>query len=484
MFNGYLAIGGPAVADQQFELLNTGRVSAYIANWNLQQRQKAYPDFRGEDCELIDWYENCDECDSADAIFTDGKGYILPQADPAPWYDPDVRDSEKFFGVVGLEITGAEDSTRSATVQRAVEGGGAVSRLRFGPRTIVVRGLAVAADSCGMEVGLNWLRCQYETQIEPCGDDYLWFLDCCPNCTTDPNAAPVGPCWPDTYGELKSPWTIDCGGAWTPTTYAELKDGPPDYTTSGWCAWVDIYRELRTGLPQFACDLNDCLVPYLRNFHTVRVTEGPIILNRQTMSGSGEIAEIEFTIVCGDPHEYTPENVVIGAEPLPAWTGWVDPPVPAPANNPFLPPTTFARGPGNGMDMPTEWERSTVVVAPPRRTSLSGMVPSILLYAEAAAASIVRVGVWDDDVLVGGFAVPFVPEGGIVKVDSVMRQVVTEYAGEIVTYNGFARNFEGRAVTTFEDLQAGKQYTLTFDQPKGEAVPLIIEVMAAEKGCA
>lgn len=483
MYNGYLAVGVEDYFDAKFELVNTGRVQAYIENWNKRIRQRALaPAFRGADEQCIDWYENCDECETADAIFTNGAGYILPEADPAPWYSPTVRDSEKFFGVVGLEITGAEDSTRTATVQRAVAGGGAVSRLRFGPRSIVVRGLAIAADSCGMEVGLNWLRCQYETTIEDCGNDYLWFLDCCPTCASDPNSPPVGPCWPDDYAQLESPWTIDCDGAWTPSTYAELKAGPPNLVDYGWCAWIEIYRDLTNGLPEFACDLNNCLVPYIRNFQQARVIEGPTILSRQSLT-VGEIAEIEFTIACGDPHEYTPANVVFAADVLPPGEAWNDVTPPAPVLNPFFPPEP-ARSPGTGIPMPTEWMRTEVPFEPARTTSLSTVVPSVLIQAESEGSGVVRVGVWDEDELVGGFAVPFVPGGGLVKVDAIRREVLTEYDGQVRTYNGFARNFQGRAVQNIGDLQAGKAYKLTFDQPADAVVPLVVEVLAAGKGCA
>jgi len=482
MFNGYLAVGVEDFYDNRYELVNTGRVEAYIKNWNKRIKQQALsPAFRGSSDQCIDWYENCDECETADAIFTNGAGYILPEADPAPWYSSEVRDSDKFFGVVGLEVSGAEDSTRTATVQRAVAGGGAVSRLRYGPRTIVVRGLAVAADSCGMEVGLNWMREQYGTTIQECGNDYLWFLDCCPACATDPNSPPVGPCWPDNYAQLKSPWTIDCDGAWTPTTYGNLKGGPPDLVNYGWCAWVEIYQDLTNGLPEFACDLNDCLVPYIRNFQHARVVEGPTILNRQSLT-VGEICEVEFTIACGDPTEYAPTNVVLEAQPLPPGVEWNDPAPPVVNPNPFFPPTPQRTGTAPGLELPTSWMRSTVPFTPDRVTSLGGIVPAITLVAEEQPASLVRVGVWGYEGLLGGYVLPFIPETGMVMVDAIRREVVTEYDGELRVYNGFARDFRGLAVQTLGDLDPDQEYLITIDQPLDAYVPLVVEVRAAEKG--
>lgn len=489
MYEGYLSIGGEFIDDQRFELINTGRVQAYVENWNQQIRQRTISQsFRGDNAQCIDWLEACDDCESADAVFTDGRGYLLPQADPAPWFDPAVRDSEKFFGVMGLGVAGADDSTRTASVQTAIGGGGVVSRLRFGPRTLVVRGLAVAADTCGMEVGLNWLRCQYETQIDPCGGDVLWFLDCCPSCETSPNSPVVGPCWPDTYGELKSPLTIDCDGAWTPDTYGELRSGPPDFTTSGWCAWVLNYRELSRGLPEFSCDLQQCLVPYLRNFQRVRVIEGPTVLSRKKLS-TGEVAEIEFTIVCGDPHEYAPVVVVAPLQdvPAPAPAPYADPPPPAPpAPNPFFEAVEIQPRPvfnPRTLPLPPQWERSTIPFSPVRRTTLAQIVPSVLLAAETRSGP-VRVGLWNaDNELVGGFTVPFVPAEGVVKVDSILHEVLTEFQGEARVFNGFALDYEGGRTAKFADLPAGS-YMITVDQTAGEAVPLQIEVLAAEKGCA
>jgi hypothetical protein len=484
MHNGYLSLGGSDFATNQFELVNTGRVQAYIQNWNRRVRQGS------ENGECIDWYQNCDECDSADAIFTNGRGYVLPQVDPAPWYDPNVRDSAKFFGVVGLEITGAEDSTRTATVRTSLTGGGAISRLRYGPRTLVVRGLAVAADACGLEVGLNWMRCQYETTTVDCGQDFLWFLDCCPDCVSDPNSPPVGPCWPDTYAQLKSPWTIDCGGAWTPPTYGDLRNGPQEYITSGWCAWAQIYYELRVGLPEFACDLRGCLLPYIRNFQSVRVVEGPTVLRRQSLS-NGEIAEVEFTVACGDPHEYSPTITVHAYQGLPAPVSFVDdlPPAPAPpAPDPFATGVSAPlsrRSIPDDFEMPTEWLRSTINVTIPPKAAHPTVVPSILVSSDQGESGPVRVGIRDKTgKLVAGFTLPFVPRDGVVLVDTMKRDVLAEAPGRMLSSaRSFLRSYEGTRLAEFPEMAPGS-YVVEFDQAANKAAPLSVEFRAATKGCA
>lgn len=484
MYDGYLALGDDVpYTGERFELINTGRVGAYIETWNNTVRQGS-----NEFGKCISWYDDCDECFTADLLFTNGEGYLSPQSDPAPWYDPNVRDSEAFFGVVGLEITGAEDSTRSATVTAAVAGGGAVSRLRFGPRTIVVRGLAVAADSCGLEVGLNWLRCQYEQTTDDCGNDHLWFLDCCPACQTDPNAPPAAPCWPDTYNELNN-GPADCpADTWWPSTYTEFNEGPnPDDLDPSphpeWCSWVVLYRQIPVGLPQFSCDVQGCLVPYIRNFQQVRVIEGPIVLNRQSMHGQGEIAEIEFTIACGDPHEYTPTEIVVTEELTPS-VAVVDS-LPVVNSNPFNPPSNTPRGPQvGGVSMPTEWLRAEFELPGsgyPKR--LQTTVPAITI-APGENMGVTRVGVWDGDDLIGGYSVPFIPSGGLVDVDAVKQQTITEYDGELLVKNGFARSYTGQGSVTWPELVTGKDYLITVDQAANDAVTFDVEVQAAEKGCA
>lgn len=492
MFNGYMALGGDDVLDvgEVFELMNSGRVEAYMDNWNKLQRQNG-----SERC--LSAIQPCDQCNSVDEIFTNGRGYFLPQSDPAPWYDPAVDDSEKFFGVLGLEVTGAEDSTRSATVQPSVVGGGAVSRLRFGARTIVVRGLAVAADSCGLEVGLNWLRFQYGTEVNECGSDYLWFLDCCPDCDVDEDEPPVGPCWPETYAEMKGPWTIECDDAWVPTTYGDLRDGPPDNDPlpggSGWCAWASIYRDLDTGLPAFACNLQDCLVPYIRNFQQVRVTEGPTILDRYNLSDGSSVAEIEFTIACGDPTEYTPTAPLIpgvaafdGGEAVVEVDDEGGMLLAVSEPNPFRQTSKrpVPRGPSNKLDLPPMWDRVEYQLERDRRTRLPYLVPSVLVYAEEEASGPVRVGVWQDGDLVSGFTIPFVPQGGVVRHDSKAREVITDYQGDVTRNRAWARDFTGEKTAPFMELRNGESYTLTVDQEQGAAVPLIVEIGLAEKGVA
>lgn len=518
MFNGYLALGGETFDSTRFELVNTGRALAYVAGWNAKIKAAALNVDAPAPTGCIDWLSDCDACPTADTFFSDGAGYLFPETDPAPWYDSAIKDSERFLGVIGLEVTGAEDSTRSAEVTQSIGGGGVVGRLRYAPRTFVVRALAIAVDGCGMEVGLNWLRGQYAGTEDNCTGDYLWVLDCCPACVPDPDAPPVGPCWAETYEELTD-GPADCPpDTWWPTTYAELRDGPPNFNTdtseggSGWCAWVTVYRDLRRGLPEFSCSIGDCLDPYVRNFRNVRVIDGPTILSRRVMSTVGEIAELEFTIVAADPAEYSPfvdlmelmiePMMMVEDEPLgePVMAGGVE--FPAAADRKRQPqvlrpavrreqPDPFARGRTprlerrrKVMDVPSQWVRHEFSVDPVRRTKMTTFVPRVTLAATDGDVGTVRVGLWRDGELVDGFTVPFIPAGGTVQIDGRSRTTFTEHEGLTRARSGFAAGFDGGVHQWKDHAFSESGFRVSVDQEAGKAAGLVAQVSMSEKGSA
>jgi hypothetical protein len=285
MYVGYISIG----SDDPFaspplnatEVVNNPRAYAY-ANWAG-----------------LDWLVPCDDCDGVIDVTSEGRGYLSPITDPAPWYDPDNPDSWAFLGVAGMEVTGASDSTRQSNVSMSLSGIGVMGPIYMGPRTMVVRALVVATDDCGLEFGLLWLRRQYTLVVNPCGGDPLTFFDCCPCLCEDDTSG--GPCWATNYTELSDGPV--CEPDFWPTTYAELIVGPPA-EDEAWCDWPDVYRQLRTGPPPWSCCIDQCLVPYMRQFHNARVTTGPTVLRRPAMS-CGSLAEVEFTLVAADPAPHT-----------------------------------------------------------------------------------------------------------------------------------------------------------------------------------
>ncbi len=540
MYPGYLLLGdSPFVppGETTHEIVNNARSLAYAMNAGL--------------C----WIHDCVDCPSASVVIPGGPNYISPKDDGAPWFDADNPDTFGFLGLYGLEVTGAEDSTRTTNVVSALSGGGVIGRSYFGPRTIVVRALALAIDECALQAGLEWFQFQCDRTMNPCAGDNFTFFDCCPCMCDDPT--PGGPCWAVTYRELRlgpicthpegtpafldgglgtvttlptpgvgefmsivfrvnnvtasgyfagqwdpavggwtigrtvdsegtsqivfgrsavgqahpnsanfegppsddtwewlalqinrdngvgqavfqlwtsddgvtwvplrepltvsgtvnlpttlpaltigaglpdllgsvfqgdvavvalydgpfpqtgmarwvfsaatypfaqpgtpptiwtdpngREWTVDNAaaltaagpgqaGAWWPTTYAELRDGPP-LPDDDWCAWVDIYIELRNGVPGWTCCADMCVVPYFRQFRNARITEGPTVLRHPQMHSAGAMMEVEFTLVAADPTAYGLPGPVLNAatddvDAMP----YEDPPVLVAAADPF-----------------------------------------------------------------------------------------------------------------------------------------------------
>lgn len=268
------------------------------------ERAYAYADHLG-----LGWLQDCLECDTASDVALSGVTYTDPVSDPAPWYTPTFPELAGFGGIVGVDVTGAEDSTVTATVRPALTGGGKIGPRYAGPRTMVLRGLAVADGECALQEGFNWFTRKVKRLQSPgCIGDRLTFFYCCPPmtcrdadpCPCDDLETPGGPCWANTYGELRDGPT-ECTPTWWPSTYAELRDGPP--TDDEWCHWVYQYYEIKLGADAWSCASEECVVPYVWQFYECAVTEGPTVLDHRTMS-TGALLEFEMTLVAGDPHPH------------------------------------------------------------------------------------------------------------------------------------------------------------------------------------
>ena len=322
MYPGYLTLGTedpflPGV--DVMEIVNNQRAYAYARNAGI--------------C----WLYECDACPEAEIVVPGGPNFISPIIDPAPWFVDDDPDSWGFLGVVGLEVSGAYDSTRQSEVKMAVSGIGVFGPSYMAPRTMVLRGLAVAEDECSLSWGLAWLRKQYATQQDPCLGDPLTFFDCCPCVCDDPGVG--GPCWPVDYDELSEepPCVAADPSIWWPDTYDELIAGPPT-EDENWCAWPEFYIRLILGPPAWSCCIDACVIPYMRQFHNTRVTEGPIVLRHPVLSSHGAVAEIEFTIVAADPLQHSMPVATMGARWLSAAETVVDPEPEEPAVDPWAEP--------------------------------------------------------------------------------------------------------------------------------------------------
>lgn len=377
MYPGYISIGteNPLLPGLQvYEIVNNQRAYAYAAEAGI--------------C----WLHECDACPQTAVIVPGPSEYVSVAADPAPWYRANNPDSEDFLGVVGLEVTGVEDSTRQATVTMGLTGGGIIGPTYMGPRTLVVRALAIALDECSLQYGLSWLRTQYNTTFNPCSGDPVTFFDCCP-CLCESTETHENPCWAVTYRELRTTpacdvvywpktyidiisgppptsdewcdwpkiylrldtgptgWTCsEAGPCWAesyeelrlepgcdpeywPDTYGDIIKGPPA-DSEEWCAWPDHYYTLRSGPPPWSCCVQACIVPYIRQFKNCRVTAGPTVLRHPVMHSMGAMAEIEFTIVAADPTLYSLPYVVPNVGAMLGTEVITDAPVAAPTEQP------------------------------------------------------------------------------------------------------------------------------------------------------
>lgn len=468
MYPGWMIIGTQdplGEAGEFTEIVNNPRAFAYANRAGL--------------C----WLQDCNECDPA-ALVIPGWPFVGVKEDPAPWYDQANPDSWGFLGIIGLDVTGEDSSTRTASVTMGINNVGAIGPTYMTPRTMVSRALAIATDECSLQFGLAWLRKQYATQHNPCGGDTMTFFDCCPCVCADPSLP--NDCWANTYEELAT--EPACETTWWPATYGELLTGPPGLdrsvvvppepippdATDEWCNWIVIYRHLNDGPPQWSCCLNDCVAPYYRQFYNVRVTEGPIVLNSPALNSNGAVAEIEFTIVAADPVVHgTPTRIarawIEGADP------WQDPAPPAPYVNPYRPtPTPLVEPVQTG-----PWVRDTVALPSMDDPVLTGIEPRVSIHANARSGP-VRLGLWAGETRVAGYTIPFVdPSSQIVVAGKDAYHLSPDGFEKLPV---FVRDWDGKWPRQL-DLPHG-DYSLTIDQHPDEAVRLFVDVLAAPVGSA
>ncbi|HEY6415388.1 MAG TPA: hypothetical protein VIX41_04090, partial [Acidimicrobiales bacterium] len=186
MYPGWVLIGDSPYdleGDFRHELINNARAYAYAEQAGI--------------C----WLQQCLDCPTVELAIPGGPNFVSPKDDPAPWFDADNPDTWGFLGIIGLDVQGVDSSTRHANVTEALTGGGVIGPSYYGPRTIVVRGLAIATDDCSLQAGLDWFRFQCDVTQDPCRGDNFNYFDCCPCMCDDPTGG--GPCWAELYFELR-----------------------------------------------------------------------------------------------------------------------------------------------------------------------------------------------------------------------------------------------------------------------------------------
>ena len=123
---GWASLGGN-------ELINNARVSAYSKGISIL----------------------C-SCDTLSEALGDDL-YRSPAEDKAPWWEATIPESEEFWGVLGLEIHGASQSTLSRAWTDLIEDGAVAGAGRRGAREIEFKVMLVGGTEAGLSYGLSWL---------------------------------------------------------------------------------------------------------------------------------------------------------------------------------------------------------------------------------------------------------------------------------------------------------------------------------------
>lgn len=121
-------------------------------------------------------------CGTLEAEHVGDDPYTTPDADTAPWYDPDIPESADFVGFLPMEVTGFDDHPVTREVTTSITGGAAFARARTQPRTITVTGILLGVTCCAVAYGLRWLsQALGGCTGSACGGDCLTGYICCPD---------------------------------------------------------------------------------------------------------------------------------------------------------------------------------------------------------------------------------------------------------------------------------------------------------------
>lgn len=146
-YEGFLRIGG-------VEVVNTERARGYTTTTDCPER----------------WVSSETECLTLGDAMGDAS-YDFADINDAPWYDGSLSDlSSRFYGVVGLDISGPTDSTRAASRTEGVNDGGVIGRTRKGMRGLRVRATIMARGRDALDYGSQWLSSVFDGTCSQHGD--------------------------------------------------------------------------------------------------------------------------------------------------------------------------------------------------------------------------------------------------------------------------------------------------------------------------
>lgn len=159
-YEGFLSVGG-------IEVVNTERARGYATSAGCPS-----------------YVVSADVCEGLqDALASET--YTHDNISSAPWYDRSLADlSSRFYGAVGLTITGVTDSTRSFSRTEGVTNGGTNGRSRKGMRSLRVTATLLADGDDALDYGAQWMSSVFDggcgQHDDACGMTDAEFFAACP----------------------------------------------------------------------------------------------------------------------------------------------------------------------------------------------------------------------------------------------------------------------------------------------------------------
>lgn len=446
-WNGYFRYGGT-------EIINAARTADYAHGLGLY------------------WVKNSEDWASGVLPGLLGTaGYSHPMIDPAPWYDPDTPESANFAGIIPLEVTGIEDSTRESSVFEFIGDGGNPGTLRHATKTAVFNVALIGVDECAVEYGFRWLKralmrrnCSPGTTVS-CRGESLYYAGCLPEET-----GLEGLLWDGGTPSYTGFETADGGTPSTPAGLTADGGGPLLANTS--VQWQTLYE---------------------RHLKNVVFNKGPDINSKRTLKGCGGVVWlVSFTGVAGNPFEWGNLKSVLdglgtGVNPYVApYTGaWgsttytaascpmpIFAPIYDPANPALVPPPAPPNiAPAGYLPPAGTWQRRYADIPPSLIPLWDEVRPVVTLRANTTDARMVRVRFYHSTSAVdancaevGEFLVSYIPADVDFIIDASLQAVyvgsggVTAQRADSLVYG----SWDAKPVNWF-GLSCGDGYRVTLD---------------------
>lgn len=384
----------------------------------------------------------------------DGYTYTSPVADEAPWVDPDIPASARFYGVYPLTFDGAGDSSRQSPVKESINDGGVPGRVRHAVKGLAFSAVLLGEDDEACQYGLAWLRrallgknCTDDTTINRSAGLTLTYLDA------------------------------------EPTYDVNLGEGPDD-----------TYRRL------------------YRALYGVAFNSGPVVTAKRSFSDcDGAMIAVSFSASVGNPFEHGLPKQILGNMPFGSYytpesetgtfagpTIWFDQECGtnlfAPLFDPMCPaliePPTVPSVPLSCRTVPTNWGRYTATIPAAEVPLWIQALPTVVVTNAPGGNNEdmrnVRVTIYadpdgdgsiDEDPcnVVSDFYITWLPVGATMYIDAAREQVTVYEGGRVRRADSLVVSTDGLPVK-WEALTCGYPHLMALDGPNGTAGLLFAQV--------